>query len=157
MRNLIKILKLLKKPKVHLPVLLDVICESSGPLEQHLNGFPQFIQMGCNHHPDSHQITPWSFKLLEEVEGAFGTTEQTVDLVKIRQMNEPILSSLASRLARQQRKIGTLHADRIWVNDQESADAFVKVLEGSQGQDWKAGLEVGGKGNCRCVLEFQGC
>ena len=127
-RNLIEILKLLEKPKAHLPTLLDVICE-----RQLIAGSTEFIQMGCDHHPDSHQIAPRIFKLLEEVEGAFGTTEQTVEMVKIRWMEDAILSSLASRMARQRRKIGTLHAHRISVDDQKSAEAFMKVIEASQG------------------------
>ena len=83
--NLVGILKLLKEPTAHLRVLLDVICESSGPLEEFLpDGSTQFIQMGSDRHPDSHQITPFSFELLEQVESVFGTTEQAVEMVKIR-------------------------------------------------------------------------
>ena len=74
-KNLVKILKLMKveEPSKFLLPLLDLICES-GLSQPYSSG----VEVICPNHPEPHLVTPDAFLLLEEVEGAFGTAEQSI-------------------------------------------------------------------------------
>ena len=73
---LVQILKRMKNPKAPLLDLLDLICEQSPA-----NGGE--VEMGCPRHPGSHLIRFEDFQLLEKIEGALGTAEQTVSAVNV--------------------------------------------------------------------------
>ena len=45
----------------------------------------------------THFIAIDAFLLLEEVEGAFGTTEQIFESIEINDLHEPLLSAITSR------------------------------------------------------------
>ena len=112
--HLVKILKLLKleEPSTFLLPLLDQICKS-GP--SHPN--ESEVQVICPCSSEPHLITPEAFLILEEVEGAFGTREQSIKTILTCNtlfrgerynpsvfgiaFSEAFLSATCSRLSRQ--------------------------------------------------------
>ena len=93
-KNLIDILKEMKDPKLSTLELLHVICERFPPVfddayvthwSPHLGmgdpGKIEFVQLKCPCPRSPHQVSQLGFLLLEEVEGAFGTAEQTIEIV----------------------------------------------------------------------------
>ena len=95
-KDLVKILKLmeLKEPSTLLLPLLDLACVLP-PLFS-----TDYVKMVCPKHqegPDHHFIAIDAFLLLEEVEGAFGTTEQIFESIEVYDLHEPLLSAIASR------------------------------------------------------------
>ena len=78
--------------------LMDAICKGPFPSEQWFSGR---VQMDCPLHPDSPHLIPLGvFELLEQVEGAFDTTEQAVEMVKTSPfaLDDSALSALGDRL-----------------------------------------------------------
>ena len=100
-KDLVKILKLmeLKEPSTLLLPLLDLACVLP-PLFSN-----DYVKMVCPKHqegPDfqphkEHFIAIDAFLLLEEVEGAFGTTEQIFESIEVYDLHEPLLSAITSR------------------------------------------------------------
>ena len=100
-KDLVKILKLmeLKEPSTLLLPLLDLACVLP-PLFS-----TDYVKMVCPKHqegPDfqphkEHFIAIDAFLLLEEVEGAFGTTEQIFESIEVYDLHEPLLSAITSR------------------------------------------------------------
>ena len=110
-KDLVKILKLmeLKEPSTFLLPLLHLICETeSGPSQRDFHE----VHLICPGHPEPHSVTPETFLLLEEVEGAFGTTEQTIRSIwgngndsswlldMVPAFPEPFLLAISSRMSR---------------------------------------------------------
>ena len=123
MTHLVAILKLMKDTKDNLLDLIDTICEANAPYMD-----CEWVQMGCPRHPDSHLISLEGFKLLEEVEAAFGTTEQTVEAISTKDDSFKLRQSdLAPRLSRQQQKLTSVHIGAIVVSNKKEAEDF-KVL-----------------------------
>ena len=122
--HLVAILKLLEDTESNMLDLLDAICEAN-PGES----VNQRILIDCPRHPDSHHsISVDGFLLLEKVEAAFGTTEQTVRSIGFWLfVNGPLLSALASRLSRQQQKLTTFYIGTIGLSSNEEAEDF-KIL-----------------------------
>ena len=108
-----------KKP---LLVLLDIICErfafTKETPDEDVDAFQRQLQtvfqLNCPIHP-GHSVTRAGFLLLEEVEGILGTSEQSVTEVVTEggteedeeedlfvRLEEPLISSLSSRICRQQ-------------------------------------------------------
>ena len=85
-KDLVKILKLMKleEPSAYLLPLLDLNCERSPRDEVH---------MICPCGPEPHLISTDAFMLLEEIEGAFRTTEQSVASWRNADLEEPFLSA----------------------------------------------------------------
>ena len=130
--HLVDILKLLEDTESNMLDLLDTICEANlSLLQPGVQGGPvdQRIRIDCPRHPDSnHSISVDGFLLLEKVEGAFGTTEQTVWSIRLHfVVNGPLLSALASRLSRQQQKLTSFFIGTIELSSNEEAEDF-KVL-----------------------------
>ena len=126
-KTLVGILKLMKERTTSLLQLLDLICEKSpaGRTE---------VKMICPRHPEFHIVRFSDFQLLEKIEGAFGSTEQTVVSVKGVGNPQPFssLSALASRLSRQHHKMTAFHAIMIEIDNRESAEAFRDIMEACQ-------------------------
>ena len=79
-QSLGQILKLMKEPKSNMLDLLDIICAGPFLPEQWNSGS---VRLGCPRHPDSPHLIPLGrLELLEQVEVAFDTREQTVEEVK---------------------------------------------------------------------------
>ena len=95
-------------PHFHLLPLLDIICERFPPTED-TNGDPyrqEFynIKVTCPSHK-VHSVSVLGFQLLELVETANGSSEQSVELVDLRDISRPLISALISRVTRQERRI----------------------------------------------------
>ena len=114
--------------------LLDTICKRSPPEAVDVDFGT--VTLGCPNHPDSHQVFLEDFLLLEAVEGAFGTSEQKAISSAggwsfAFPLEEPTLSALSSRLARQQDKLTFLSFACAVVRSKESAEAFKTLMQGS--------------------------
>ena len=95
--------------------------------------------------PDSFQVLFSDFLLLEAVEGSLGTAVQVVEEIvsTSKPLKEPILTSIASRLSRQQKKITLFDCLTVHVDNIESAEAFKTLMEATS--DYSilcTGLEV---------------
>ena len=109
---LIDILKRMDNANSHkLHQVLNVICEKSPPDVQL---FEASIQIMCPCH-GSKPVSPLGFLLLEEVEAALGSALQEVEMIHCPPyffLEEPLLSALASRVSRQQKKVARMQS---WV------------------------------------------
>ena len=72
-QKLATILKIMKTPKALLLDALHVICERLPPR----NSTDQ-LQVNCPSHTEPHSVSGWGFILLEEMEAALQTTEQSI-------------------------------------------------------------------------------
>ena len=61
---------------------------------------PEAVKMTCPNHT-SHKVSPLGFLLLEEVEGALGSAEQSVQWLGVAELEGILLSSLGARMRRQ--------------------------------------------------------
>ena len=135
------ILKLMRDPKANMLDLLDTICQripralfrDASPAE---SGYYGAVTIGCPAHGDPHKVLLSDFLLLEEIEGAFGTTEQEVEEVWVGGvigdvLEEPFLSALSSRLSRQQKKLTSIYFDCVELESKKSAAAFKTLMEAS--------------------------
>ena len=139
-KDLVKILKLmeLKEPSTFLLPLLHLICETeSGPSQRDFHE----VHLICPGHPEPHSVTPETFLLLEEVEGAFGTTEQTIRSIwgngndsswlldMVPAFPEPFLLAISSRMSRQKEVVTLISFDgEIVIENEGSAQAFSTLL-----------------------------
>ena len=114
-KDLVKILKLMKveEPSPFLLPLLDLICDPS-PSKSNFS----YVSVICPNHPEPHKVTPDAFLMLEEVEGAFGTTVQSINSIRacdkffpnekndgplftmVPAFPEPFLLAISSRMSR---------------------------------------------------------
>ena len=95
--------------------------------------------------PDSFQVLFSDFLLLEAVEGGLGTAVQVVEEIvsTSKPLKEPILTSIASRLSRQQKKITLFDCLTVHVDNIESAEAFKTLMEATSDYSIPCtGLEV---------------
>ena len=152
-KNLVKILKLVKleEPSKFLLPLLDLICES-GPSQPYASE----VHVICPNHPEPHLVTPDAFLLLEEVEGAFGTAEQSIKSilaydtypknknVMVPAFPEPFLLATSSRMSRQKEVVTSVcvHGE-IWIQNEVSAQAFSTLIQAQQVKLSWAQLKVG--------------
>ena len=146
-RCLVEILKLakMKEQSKYILALLDLICDM--PV---LSRFccPDYVKLICPNHPKDmsnskretpktvHFVTPIHFYLLEEIEGAFGTTEQILASTDIPNLREPVISALASRLSRQREQSHDKvrlsehhqHPTKVFIDHKIEAEAFTSLL-----------------------------
>ena len=71
-QKLASILKIMKTPKALLMDALHVICERPPPRHS------DQLQVNCSGHSEPHSVSRWGFILLEEMEAALRTTEQSI-------------------------------------------------------------------------------
>ena len=121
--HFVEILKLMEDSKANMQDLLDAICEAN-PSDG------DSVQMGCRRHPNSHLISMGGFLLLEKVEAALGTTEQTIESMSVGYffLDGSLLSALASRLSRQQQKPTSVHVEGIVLSSEPREAEGFKVL-----------------------------
>ena len=126
-------LKLMEDPKAHILDLLDAICQRFP--ENRVGGYFGAVTISCPTHRDSHRVLSSDFCLLEEIEGAFGTTIQDVVALTAGEngscLEEPLLSTLSARLSRQQNKLTSICFHNVSVESKESAEAFKTVMQAS--------------------------
>ena len=153
-KQFVEILKTLEGPEDHILVLLDAICESNLVIKP--DQFAHFsapkVQMGCPRHQEEgrHDVSLAGFDLLEQVEGAFGTTLQTVLAIEDTPaksigagcnvpfyMSVSTFSAIGSRMSRQQKKLEFPHIifPLLDIGDIEDAERFKEVM-----LQWKSTL-----------------
>ena len=125
--NFVAILKLMKNPNVLLPDLLHLICErlSEEPNDRNART-TGFIQMRCSSHPELHRFSP--FLLLEQLEGAFGTTEQILDSVTGGKLSGDLLTAVTSRMIRQQTPLTLFSPSGVDIDNMRSAETFNNLM-----------------------------
>ena len=145
-KGLVAILKLMAKPKVLLPNLLDVICERFSPKEDSTavpSNYP--VSLTCPSHPHGHNVSLLGFVLLEEAEGAFGTALQ--ELVSTsRGGGGLLLSALASRLNRQA-TVARINFGGVGIFDIKDVRGLVSLLQADTEFGHPIQLGVTGKGD----------
>ena len=126
---LIQILKMMKDQKPSELDLLNLICERypSRPSE--------VVNLSCSSN-QTKLVSPLGFLLLEEVEGALGSTEQWIERIHIDQptyvtlLEEHWLSPLSSRVSRQQEMVQLIEMDTIDVSyGSECLDDFLNLVD----------------------------
>ena len=137
-RDLVRILHFLEleEPGRFLLPLLDLICKSRPSHRK--------VDMICPSHPDPHSITEEAFLLLEEVEGSFGTAEQSVDSITMYSLKEPLLSALSSRVVRQREMLTSVDCFYVfcWNGVNSSIEAFTTLLQAKKA--YVEILDIGG-------------
>ena len=126
---LVKILHFveLEELRTFLMLLLDLICETNPG---------RHLQMICPCRPDPHSISPEGFLLLEEVEGAFGSTEQSLQSIRSfgnSWHESELLLAISSRMSRQKKEtVTSIWTCLVQVNDNSSVEAFINLLQGQR-------------------------
>ena len=167
---LVAILKLMVDPKANMLDLLDTICKRA------LVSSSQSVTVSCPNHQDSHEVPFEEFLLLEEIEGAFGTSEQKAEVISSSGFWGPaelsLLSALSSRVARQEKKLTSLSLGYVFLESKEGVEALKTLMQDSSeaavrtihvrtpigGEGWKAiaegvRLHPGLRLNCVTVLK----
>ena len=134
-RNLATILKLMEQPNDLLLDLLDVICEGTPPLANVRRplGASNQLQIVCPRHPEPHNVSTAGFLLLEEVERALGTTEQTLQTIDCDFLSEATISAIGSRMTRQQDPVTPVRfssSGRIEIQTEKDAGVFHALMSG---------------------------
>ena len=111
--------------------LLDLICERRVD-DKYINLFGS-VRLSCPRHPNSHLVRLSDFRLLEEIEGAFGTAEQTVEAVNADHQFGPFPEfALSSRLSRQQEKMAAFSGIVYSISSNGSAESFKNIVAACQ-------------------------
>ena len=128
--SLVAILKMMKDHQLCLLALLDLICQRF-PSSDSTN----VVTLSCSNN-DTKLVSPKGFTLLEEVEGALGSTEHKVERIQIHlefvttELYRRWLAALSARVARQQQLVQLVEIDHISVSDrEETLDQFATVVE----------------------------
>ena len=127
LKVLVKILHFMKLGEI-IPLLrplLDLICESSPEWSS-----SESVQMICPCRPEPHSISPEGFLLLEQVEAAFGTVEQSLKSVEgFSSMWREMLSAVSSRMSRQKETVTYLSPGLVIIEDKSNVEAFVTLMQ----------------------------
>ena len=101
-----------------------------GPGEDVRNSYrDQRALVRCSYHNESHMISPLGLLLQEDVESGLGTSEQMIEGVWVRTLNQPLLSSLSSRASRQREPLALVDAFVLGLNDEGCADALAHLAK----------------------------
>ena len=134
--HLTSILTMMDNPKSHTQDLLEVICEKFPPIVS--AGRSDFsIKLACPCHQSQHSVSPLSFLLLEEVDGALGSSAplQEVLQVKVPFLVDPLMSALGSRVSKQQGKMTKMHSGpAVCLNRKNAANLYALVWKCEQTQ-----------------------
>ena len=135
--NFVAILRLMKNPKTLLSDLLHLICERFSAKPKYITernaGAIGFIQMKCSSHSEPHSIFPFSshslgFLLVEQVEEAFGTTEQRLDSITGGTLGGDLFTAVTSRMMRQQMPLTLFSPREIYIDNMKSAEALNNLV-----------------------------
>ena len=148
-KDLVTILKLMTEPDVLLLDLLDVICERFTPEDVHLLRLNTHVSIRCPRHPeDLHFIPLAGFLLLEEVEAAFGTTEQVLESVAGHLLTGlPSLSAVSSRISRQATGLlpsAAISLSTIEIQSRREAESFKTLMQAKPQLSRHLELDVSG-------------
>ena len=75
------------------------------------------------------EVSPPGLDLLKHIESILRTMFQRVQSVSVDVTEEPFLSSLGSRLARQEERLASVWTTEIHIEDKSGADTFMALLE----------------------------
>ena len=120
--KILKLVELNESSKLILP-LLDHICKLSG-----LNTL-SWVMMICPCNKEPHVISPDAFLLLEQVEGAFGTTLQSIQSVRHFSLREPFFSAIISRMSRMNKAVASINVQEIVIDSKNSAQALTTLVQ----------------------------
>ena len=140
LKSLVHILKLTELEDVSgfLLPLLHLICKKFPPPnhdELWTGEVRGEVEIACPCQADPHKVSfPGLLLLEEEVEGVFGTTEQSIKLVDSRyDLRQPFLSALTSRISRQQSPVSMVTVGRdLEIENKNSALAFSTLLKAEE-------------------------
>ena len=125
-RCLVAILKLIKHPDDARLDLLELICER----------FPQgecktFLQLTCSSHPEGHRTSIDGFLLLEEVEGAFSSTDMKMEMIckEYGHWNDSVWSAICARLSRCEETMTSVRIRGVHIEDVRTMMAFRSLLK----------------------------
>ena len=127
--SLVDILKMMENHQPCLLATLDLICQR----------FPSsditddMVTLSCPNN-DTKLLSPDGFTLLEEVEGALGSTEHQIEQIHLALDTDEVerrwLPALSARVARQQQLVQLVEIVHIYVSDgEETLDQFATVVE----------------------------
>ena len=163
-RSLVKILKLLKleEPSKLILPLLDLICgyDLIAHTGLNLNNTAHVVIIRPGH-PEPQIISHGGFCLLEEVEGAFGTTLQTLKTATTRCNNGRFGEAIKSRLSRQKEKMTSFKGYHFTLEDNNSGQSgiqyFTNLLKAKEVsfEYLDIGGEIGEEGWRALALAFQ--
>ena len=148
-KDLVTILKLMSEPNVLLLDLLDVICERFTPEDVDLLRLNTHVSIRCPRHPeDLHFIPLTGFLHLEEVEGAFRTTEQILESVAGHLLTGlPNLSAVSSRVSRQATGLvpsAAISLSTIQIQSRREAESFKTLMQAKPQLSRHLELDVSG-------------
>ena len=126
-RCLVGILKLMKKPKGPRADLLELICQRFPP-EEHQQ---TFLHQSCPRHPEGHQTSREGFLLLEEVEGAFGSTDMKIETIYSERdyCNVSFWTAISARLTRCDEAMTSVEIIAFGIHNALAMRAFRIVLQ----------------------------
>ena len=127
--SLVDILKMMENHQPCLLATLDLIC-SRFPSSSDSSSV---VTLSCPNN-DTKLLSPDGFTLLEEVEGALGSTEHKIERIHIIHFTNEVerrwLPALSARMARQQQLVQLVEIAYIAVSrGEETLDQFAKVVE----------------------------
>ena len=136
LKKLVEILQLFKSPEAHLLDLLELVCERFKTLRRLREYVGPQVLLSHPGHSDHHSVSLACFLLLEEVEGAFGTTLQRLESISggsigglKGEVEEIALLALSSRVARQhQGEAISVTLAGIEITNKRSAKAFYILM-----------------------------
>ena len=154
-QKLASILKIMETPRALLMDALHVICERLPPR----NPRSDQLQLICSSH-DPHSVSRWAFILLEEIEAALRTTEQSIRSIEhgplpgsswLSTMSGRLLLAIGSRLSRQKEPASSIRINSsVYIeDDRRSARAFFSIMQinlasvkslavdTAEGEDWE--------------------
>ena len=125
-KDLVKILKLLQleQPNTFMLPLLDLICESIPSMEH--------IAIRCPCHTEPHIVSWRAFLLLEEVEGAFGTAEQSIQSMSNVWSSGGLLRAISCRMSRQKETVTSLNGVSIQIRNAGDAQYVATIMQAQE-------------------------
>jgi len=128
MGPVIEVLKIMGKPQQHLLQLLHLLHDRAP-----FSGESIFIKLTCPDH-EAHSVSEWGFCLMEEVEAAMDSSEQKIELVRIRglSLSKALTSALNSRLLRQEGVKIKMEIDNFNCRDLNDAVALHTFVRNSE-------------------------
>ena len=139
-QRFVAILKLIEKPRVFQISLLNTICDRF-PSKSEWMG--EIEVMNRDENVPCHKVSRFGFLLLEEVEGALQTAEQSIVAMRIFLLTGPLLSAVGFRMARQLSTVTSASVYIAEIHDKKSAQGFHQLMQVPQ--DRIMDLQVQGK------------
>ena len=125
-QRFVAILKPIEKPRVFQVSLFNTIC-ARFPSKSEWMGEIEVINRDEN--VPCHKVSIFGFLLLEEVEGALQTAEQSIVAMRIFLLTGPLLSAVGFRMARQLSTVTSAGVYIAQIHDKKSAQGFHQLMQ----------------------------